>query len=808
MTIVKREDQQSDRGGGGRRESRRGSSQRNHHDGSDQWARGNAPPRNSNKGDRGGGGGGGGGGSDWARGQAQPRQQPQKAGSRRSGRGQPPPLYDGPVAPLVKTENHWKPVKNTSAIVVAEKKVKAILNKMTKEKFERLATQMLEIPIISYETLTMMIDNVYDKAIDEPAFGDMYGDLCVRLSQMVQGNQFVHIIESDEEPPTEDGQAPAPSSDDTSNMHTVYRWSNDISTTDAEVVGPLASVEDCFGAAFSAEETAPIERGEMELDLVSVSIRRGRFLKVMKRKGSDDEHYVVYFPTVEAKECGQQLSEIFLSEVECQSDASKKNSFKRSLLNKCESEFNKQDIYVDWKKDKQEYEAAKSTFTDAERSEKEGDLNFRRIKIKKQMLGNVKFIGQLYKKGLIKEKIMRYCIGSTLKLDEDKTVKTKNPEYIDSGNVDMDEEDHEAICSMFGTIGSTIDHPQSGGFMEVCFNKIHGLSQSKLLPSRSRFMYKDLIELRGNRWVPRRKEEKAKTIAEIRKDVEREERRQSQQSAQQNRGGRGGGDYRSGGRGGNDYRGRPAPGPARPRQPKPATVTDDDGFTTIVSGRSAFQPKSIQSKPKQDTGSVPSKSAPAPASAPSQAVAPVDQEALEKIIKRIRSDFVNEGGNVEEVLLSWAEIAGTPDAGKELVQKNADRMLDCKEAERIAICKIVVLLCEKGKVTASDVQNGLMDVIEFIDSVVLDCPRAFEYLGDLLGQLLRVKMINMPWLCDQLTKTKVDAKTKAPLEVLKHTLLCVKSSSGAGAATAFAKESSVGQLLGDEKLGSLVESLS
>ena len=46
------------------------------------------------------------------------------------------------------------PEKNTSAITLVEKKIKSILNKMTKEKFERLATQMTDIPITSYEILT------------------------------------------------------------------------------------------------------------------------------------------------------------------------------------------------------------------------------------------------------------------------------------------------------------------------------------------------------------------------------------------------------------------------------------------------------------------------------------------------------------------------------------------------------------------------------------------------------------------------------------------------------------------------------
>jgi hypothetical protein len=44
-----------------------------------------------------------------------------------------------------------------------------------------------------------------------------------------------------------------------------------------------------------------------------------------------------------------------------------------------------------------------------------------------------------------------------------------------------------------------------------------------IVNSRLRFMLRDLIELREHNWVPRRDEEKAKTIAQIHEQVAREE---------------------------------------------------------------------------------------------------------------------------------------------------------------------------------------------------------------------------------------------------------------------------------------------
>ena len=170
------------------------------------WKWGNVSPRPKSSKTMSGGGGG-----DWVRGQAMPPQkQWQQQGNNNpchshGGRGGygggPQPLYDGPVVPLVKTENHWCPKKNSIPLVVAEKSVKAILNKMTTKKFERLAQQMIEIEISSYDMLTMMIENVNVKAIDEPSFGNIYADICVKLSETA--SSFVHITESDEEPPTE-----------------------------------------------------------------------------------------------------------------------------------------------------------------------------------------------------------------------------------------------------------------------------------------------------------------------------------------------------------------------------------------------------------------------------------------------------------------------------------------------------------------------------------------------------------------------------------------------------------------------------
>jgi translation initiation factor 4G len=729
------------------------------------------------------------------------------------------------VAPLVKSTNGWRPVKSSSALVIAEKQVKAILNKMTKEKFDRLSANMCEIPVLSYEILTMMIGNVYEKAIDEPSFGDMYGDLCIKLSQQVQTDSFVKIIESDEEPPTEDGESSPVTPSEQSSRNAVYRWSNDVGTTDAEIVGPFQSIDECLEVALSDSEQERIERQDMELELVKLQIKGGMFIKVLKKAGATDaeledgeepEFYTVYFPVADHEACGQQLSKIFLSERECAVDASKQNSFKRSLLNKCEDEFSKQDIYVDWKKEKAAYEESKGALSESERAEKEEELEFRRIKIKKQMLGNIKFIGQLYKKNLLKEKIMRFCIASLLKLEPD-DADAKVRTYHDAGDAEMDEEDHEAICSMFATIGSTIDDATAADFITVCFNKIKRLSTSPELPSRSRFMYKDLLELRQNKWIPRRTVENAKTIEEIRKDFEQEERLKAQESQQMNfRGGnrndqgrndtRRGGDFRS-----NNRSSLPSAATSRRQASKPVVVTDDDGFTTIKSGKSSV----VQANPTRDA------QRPAPKVITKQAYAaltdeistPLNADPLpetlsdEKLVRRIgtiRGEFLQDPTDVENLMLSMDELVGTPNYGVTFVQKSCDYIIDCRDNERSSVYALHTLLVQKGRLSSADIKAGMTDLIEFIDSYACDAPRAYDYLGEFLGHMIKAKAIEVSWVCEQAEQTKI-SRDDNPEKIIMALINAMQTTFGNEETKAMVQSSlsALEKLLGADKWGAV-----
>jgi translation initiation factor 4G len=245
--------------------------------------------------------------------------------------------------------------------------------------------------------------------------------------------------------------------------------------------------------------------------------------------------------------------------------------------------------------------------------------------------------------------------------------------------------------------------------------------------------------------------------------------------------------------------------------------TDADGFTVIASGSSkggpvsAAGPRASQPAPPPLTPGVKSFDS-APAGSPKDGPAPLDDDILERRIKSMRTDFMGDGGNVDELLLSWTEISGTPDAGQKLVQQTVDRMMECKENERLAGIKVIATLAEKGKLTTKDVEDGMNDCIEFIDSMVCDSPRAFEYLGDVLAPLLRIGTIDVPWLCDSCEKTKVsDPDTVAPEKIIHATLTALKKTTGPDAAVAKSKftanETALKKLLGASTWKTISEEL-
>lgn len=69
------------------------------------------------------------------------------------------------------------------------------------------------------------------------------------------------------------------------------------------------------------------------------------------------------------------------------------------------------------------------------------------------------------------------------------------------------EENVEAICQFFNTIGKQLDESQkSRRVNDLYFSRLKELTTNPQLAPRLRFMVRNVLDLRANNWVPRREE--------------------------------------------------------------------------------------------------------------------------------------------------------------------------------------------------------------------------------------------------------------------------------------------------------------
>ncbi|XP_028329643.1 eukaryotic translation initiation factor 4 gamma 1-like [Gouania willdenowi] len=171
------------------------------------------------------------------------------------------------------------------------------------------------------------------------------------------------------------------------------------------------------------------------------------------------------------------------------------------LLNRCQKEFEKdQDDDEIFEKKQKELEAAKD---DEERERLRVELENARVIARRRSLGNIKFVGELFKLKMLTEAIMHACVVKLLKNHDDKSL--------------------ECLCRLLSTIGKDLDFEKAKPQMDEYFNQMNKIIKEKMTSSRIRFMLQDVLDLRKNSWVPRRGDQGPKTIDQIHKEAELEE---------------------------------------------------------------------------------------------------------------------------------------------------------------------------------------------------------------------------------------------------------------------------------------------
>lgn len=176
---------------------------------------------------------------------------------------------------------------------------------------------------------------------------------------------------------------------------------------------------------------------------------------------------------------------------------SKITTFKRLLLSKCKDEF--------------ENRAAISTALEKRAGELSNDEEEARYLAKRKMLGNIKFIGELGKLEMLHDSILHRCAEQLL-------VGRRKQSLNDQT------EDIECLAHLMKTCGRLLDSAKAKMRMDQYFDRIRAIINNPEMPTRIKFLLQDVIEMRHNKWMPRKlaTPDGPRTIQQVREDAARD----------------------------------------------------------------------------------------------------------------------------------------------------------------------------------------------------------------------------------------------------------------------------------------------
>lgn len=183
---------------------------------------------------------------------------------------------------------------------------------------------------------------------------------------------------------------------------------------------------------------------------------------------------------IEEKKSSLTAAERIMSE---STPSANKSIFRKYLVTKIQIEYEAKRAYSQARLEKLAQDSGKdvSTGSDSKTSLVSGELteaDYAMIKTKRRVLGNMRFIGEIFIIGLISSKIMQHVITELL-------TEVEQPE----------EEEVESVCRLITTIGHALDI-----CWDVYASKMEILSKNKVLSTRVRFMVMDVLELKNSGW--------------------------------------------------------------------------------------------------------------------------------------------------------------------------------------------------------------------------------------------------------------------------------------------------------------------
>ncbi|XP_051166301.1 eukaryotic translation initiation factor 4 gamma 3-like isoform X2 [Leptopilina boulardi] len=478
-----------------------------------------------------------------------------------------------------------------------------------------------------------------------------------------------------------------------------------------------------------------------------------------------------------------------------QSDTTSAN-FRKLIVTRCQTEFQKESENGELRETK-----SKEIDECADPDKKKELISFyeeeeRRIRMKS--VGNIRFIGELFKQGMLTKNIMHFCINHLLQF--------------------RDEENLECLCKLLTTIGKKLESKDE---LNEHFKQMQSIANDKgRINSRVRFMLKDVIDLRANKWVPRRDDSNPKTMDQIQREAETE-RLDAQLNVplntprkddrnvdrRRNRGGVGssedGGwsqpvrtsrntyscdssklktkppsmdDLQLGNRSAYTMWNKNIPPVGSTKMQnkfsplESISSFDQEKRTPLqLSGSKSMGPRECgrtdykssydgrssrngSSYPLSSSGSLsregisaldsgrsqsismPPQSKPAPQPTSISNKPEKSEDELVKIVDLFVDEYIAEGNkdDISQEIRDHFPTSQLPMVIRQMINAVLEKSVTARES----ISKLLSFLITKKTITLNDVQKGLAEVLECIDDLIIDIPKIWSYIADILVHLL------------------------------------------------------------------------
>ena len=396
----------------------------------------------------------------------------------------------------------------TSVVEKMAHEVLGILNKITPNTSVKLTQKLCEIPILNNAMLDKMIQLIFEKAIRDINFANLYAEMCYTLEQ---GTKNLHW------------EAIKVVHDMNDN---VYFSIKDLEIAAGTTYGPFSSRDECIAGYLNSnpcESLVNHSLQKIEYILVNDSI-----LKI--GTSGKQEYFVIMIPSSDVNEDSISTKRNFASFEAAQEDLQKKNTFRRRLLVACQQEYqdavSNRGKYGEFIELKQKAMNEIKNLTGDERDQQIALIEEKERLIRQRKFGMLRFIGELVRKNMLKSSQMFDCIDNLLAESDEEGISKSDAKGKVIWKANPDEEDLEALCKLLITVGNTLETNSTINEklkIDEYFKRLQELTKLKTLNSRIKFQIEEVITLRKNNWQARREQEGPSKIDEIHKKILKEQ---------------------------------------------------------------------------------------------------------------------------------------------------------------------------------------------------------------------------------------------------------------------------------------------